>query len=128
MPRSWTMKTALRNWYRSLVDIRPGEGRQTALVFAYYLLVLFAYYILKPVARALFLDKFDADKLPWLYILMALRGGGGASWIARAAARSRLTDVIGKTQIFLISNILLLWWLLQYPSKALLYALSIWFG
>ena len=57
--------------------MRPG--RCTALMFTYYLLVLFAYYILKPIARAKFLDKFDADKLPWLYILMALLGGTGAS-------------------------------------------------
>lgn len=122
------MKKAWETWVRSVVDLRPGEGRRTALMFVYYLLVLFAYYILKPIARALFLDRFDADKLPWLYILMALLGGVGASWIARAATRSHLTDVIGKAQIFLLSNIVLIWWLLGYPSRVVLYVFSIWVG
>ena len=122
------MKKFAQIWLRSFVDIRPGEGRQTALMFVYYLLVLFAYYILKPVARALFLDKFDADRLPWLYILMALLGGTGASWISRAATRERLTNVIGRAQVFLIGNILLIWWFLQYPSGVMLYVFSIWVG
>ncbi|MBI2818312.1 MAG: hypothetical protein HYX72_15380 [Acidobacteria bacterium] len=122
------MSKDFKTWIRSFVDIRPGEGRIAALLFAYYLLVIFAYYILKPVARALFLDKFDADKLPYLYILMALLGGGGASWIAASAMRERLTSVIGKSQIFLVGNILLIWWLLRYQSGVVLYIFSLWVG
>ena len=122
------MKKSIKAWVRSFADIRPGEGRCAALMFTYYLLVLFACYILKPIARAMFLDRFDADKLPWLYILMALLGGTGAAWISRAAARARLTEVIGKAQVFLLINIVLLWWLLQYPSRVVLYVFSIWVG
>ena len=35
----------------------------------YLMLVLLAYYILKPVSRSLFLKNFDIDKLPWLFEL-----------------------------------------------------------
>jgi hypothetical protein len=35
-------------------------------MFLYLMFVLFAYYILKPVSRAMFLSKFDIDKLPSL--------------------------------------------------------------
>ncbi len=41
----------------------------------YLMSVLFAYYILKASSRGLFLAKFDIDKLPGLYILIALFGG-----------------------------------------------------
>ena len=124
------MKQALRDWVHSFADVRPDERSRTALMFLYYLLVLFAYYILKPVARGLFLEKLDADKLPWLYILMALLGGAGASWVSRATTRSRLTDVIGMTQLFLILNILLIWGLLFWPylARVMLYVFNVWVG
>ena len=41
-------------------------------MFFYLLFVLFAYYILKPASRAMFLNKLEVDKLPWLYILIAV--------------------------------------------------------
>ena len=43
-------------------------------MFFYLLSVLFAYYILKPVSRAMFLTRFDFDNLPALYILIAAVG------------------------------------------------------
>lgn len=122
------MRKRLQRYFRSFVDVKPGEWRIAALLFAYYLLVIFAYYILKPVSRALFLDKFDADKLPWLYIFMAFLGGTGATWMSKAAMRERITSVIGKSQVFLIANILLIWWLLKFQSGIVLYVFSIWVG
>ncbi len=43
-----------------------GQGEHLRLwsMFLYLLFVLFAYYIVKPVSRAMFLTKFDIDKLP----------------------------------------------------------------
>ena len=71
---------------------------------------------------------FDADKLPWLYIFMAVLGGTGATWMSKAAMRERITSVIGKSQVFLIANILLIWWLLKFQSGIVLYVFSIWVG
>src|SRR6476660_7511364 len=67
--------SALKRFWRSVFDIRPGEYRKTLFMALYLMLVLFAYYILKPVSRSLFLNKFDIDKLPYLYILIAVAGG-----------------------------------------------------
>ena len=55
-----------------MFDIRPGEQLRTWAMFFYLMFVLFAYYILKPVSRGMFLTKFDVDKLPGLYILIAV--------------------------------------------------------
>ena len=51
-----------------------GEALRTLFMALYLLLVLLAYYILKPVSRAMFLNKFDIDELPYLYIVIAARG------------------------------------------------------
>ena len=57
-------------------------------MFFYLLFVLFAYYILKPVSRAMFLNKFDTDKLPALYILIAGFGGVFAYLYSKLAAKN----------------------------------------
>src|SRR5207248_1868296 len=62
----------LRLFWRSVYDVRPGEGVRTLFMALHLMFVLFAYYILKPVSRALFLNKFDIDQLPYLYVLIAL--------------------------------------------------------
>ena len=44
----------VRTLWRHFCDVRPGEYGRTIAMFFYLLCVLFAYYILKPVSRALF--------------------------------------------------------------------------
>ena len=65
----------LREIWRGFFDIREGEAPRTVWMALYLFLVLVAYYILKPVARGLFLSEFDIDRLPYLYILIAAAGG-----------------------------------------------------
>src|ERR1700748_1966639 len=85
---------SLRSLRRQMFDIRPGEHRRTWAMFFYLLFVLFAYYILKPVSRAMFLTKFDIDKLPQLYILIAVFGGIFAYLYRQLAARTSLRAAV----------------------------------
>jgi ATP/ADP translocase len=80
----------LRTIWRHFFEIRPGELGRTVPMFFYLLFVLFAYYILKPVSRAMFLNKFEIDKLPWLYILIAVFGGILAYFYSKLAAKTSL--------------------------------------
>ncbi|MEO2005289.1 MAG: Npt1/Npt2 family nucleotide transporter, partial [Candidatus Poribacteria bacterium] len=50
------------------VELRPGELRRTVLMFLYFFLVVAAFYILKPVRNALFLDALGAANLPYVYL------------------------------------------------------------
>ncbi len=61
--------------WRQMFDIRAGEHVRTWAMFWYLFSVLMAYYIVKPVSRSMFLTKFDVDKLPSLYIVIAVAGG-----------------------------------------------------
>ncbi|MBC8164563.1 MAG: hypothetical protein H7Y20_01680, partial [Bryobacteraceae bacterium] len=111
----------LRNFWISLFDIRGGEGWRLTFMGLYMVLVLFAYYILKPVSRAMFLHKFDIDDLPYLYILIAAAGGVMAYVYTHLAVRSSLRTAVTTATFFMIAVLLLIWHLLSYQWEWLLY-------
>src|SRR5438876_349223 len=87
----------LRLFWRGVYDVRPGEGVRTLFMALHMMFVLFAYYILKPVSLALFLNKFDIDQLPYLYVLIAVAGGLLAYVYTRVAVRASLKLAVGWT-------------------------------
>src|SRR5579884_1878204 len=103
----------LRSLRRSLFDIRPGEYARTTFMTLYLTLVLFAYYILKPVSRAIFLNKFDIDKLPWLYVLIAAVGGVLAYFYTKLAVKSSLKRAVNIATVFSVVVLAAFWWLIQ---------------
>mgnify|MGYP000863915697 CR=1 FL=1 len=117
---------ALKRLWRSLFDVRPGEYAKTGLMALYLMLVLFAYYILKPVSRALFLNSFDIDKLPWLYILIASIGGFLTYFYTKLALRSSLSKAVNLANIFCIAVLCLFWWLIQLRMSWVIYAFNVW--
>lgn len=111
----------MRNLLRNFFDVRPGEGVRLACLGIYMVLVLFAYYILKPVSRAMFLHKFDIDDLPYLYILIAAAGGAMAYFYTKLAVRSSLVAAVNAATFFMIGLLTLIWYLLQFQWEWLLY-------
>src|SRR5437867_2778675 len=113
---------ALRNFF----DVRPGEYGRTLFMSLYLLLVLLAYYILKPVSRALFLNKFDIDKLPYLYIFIAAFGGILAYLYTKVAIRSSLRTAVAGAMGFSAGMMVLIWWLIQLNHPWVYYFFNIW--
>ncbi|HEX3877553.1 MAG TPA: Npt1/Npt2 family nucleotide transporter [Bryobacteraceae bacterium] len=109
-----------------MFDIRPGEHRRTWAMFFYLMFVLFAYYILKPVSRGMFLTKFDVDKLPQLYILIAAFGGALAYLYSRAAVKSSLQTAVFWTMFLSVTSLVAIWWAIHLPW--MVYVLNIWVG
>ncbi len=103
----------LRSLRRQLFDIRPGEHLRTWSMFFYLLFVLFAYYILKPVSRSMFLTRFDIDKLPWLYILIAGFGGVFAYLYSKLAARTSLRVAVFFTMSLSVFCLVGMWALIH---------------
>ena len=106
---------ALGSVQKNLFDIRPGEHLRTWSMFLYLLCVLFAYYILKPVSRSMFLTQFDADKLPWLYILIAGFGGLFAYLYSRLATRTSLRTAVFWTMSISVAALCAIWLLIGLP-------------
>jgi AAA family ATP:ADP antiporter len=114
------------NAIRRVFDIRPGEHLRLWAMFFYLLFVLFAYYIVKPVSRAMFLTKFDIDKLPLLYILIALFGGILAYFYSRLAAKVSLNAAISWAMGLSVLALVVMWWLIRLRIPWMVYVLNIW--
>ena len=108
----------LRTIWRHLFEIRPGELGRTVPMFFYLLFVLFAYYILKPVSRAMFLNKFEIDKLPWLYILIAVFGGILAYFYSKLAAKTSLSTAVFWSMLLSVLCLMAIWYLLSIDRKS----------
>ena len=113
-------------FWQSVYDVRPGEGARTFLMALHMVFVLFAYYILKPVSRALFLNKFEIDKLPLLNVLIAVCGGLLAYLYTRVAVKASLKVAIYWSTAIILACLLAIWWLLQFEFGWMLYVLNIW--
>src|ERR1700722_19417977 len=115
----------LASLIRRVFDIRAGEHLRLWAMFLYLLFVLFAYYIVKPVSRAMFLTRFDIDKLPLLYILIAVFGGILAYFYSKVAARTSLTDAVSWAMGLSILILVILWWLTRMRLPWMVYVLNI---
>ena len=58
-------------WFRSVVDLRPGESRAAALMASYFFLVITSFWILKPLKKTLFIGYYTAS---------AAAGGGAGGF------------------------------------------------
>src|ERR1700674_3804537 len=113
--------TQIERVWSSLFDIRQGEYARTGFMSLYLLFVMVAYYILKPVSAAMFLNKFNIDKLPYLYILIAAGGGVLAYFYTRVALKSSLTAAVSWTMLISVVCLIGLWWLIGLNLPWMLY-------
>ena len=111
---------------REFFDIRSGEHLRLWAMFAYLLFVLFAYYIVKPVSRAMFLTRFDIDKLPLLYILIAVFGGVLAYFYSRLASKTSLSKAVSWAMGLSVLILVVMWWLIRMRISWMVYAFNIW--
>jgi AAA family ATP:ADP antiporter len=112
--------------WRKLFDVRKGESARTFFMSLYLFCVMVAYYILKPVSAAMFLNKFNIDKLPYLYILIAGGGGVLAYLYTRLALRSSLTVAVTWTMLIAVVCLIALWWLIGLNLPWMLYVFNVW--
>ncbi|MCZ2079055.1 MAG: hypothetical protein LC130_29155 [Bryobacterales bacterium] len=115
----------IRAFWNSMFDVRQGELLRTIYMSLYLLCVLFAYYIVKPVSKALFVHRFDIDEFPWLYILIALFGGIFAYVYTKIAIRTSLAAAVNWATGAFIGSLVLLWWLLGLNKDWMLYVFNI---
>jgi AAA family ATP:ADP antiporter len=101
--------SAMLGWWTKLVDVRPGEARRVAAMFSLLGLIIATSYILKPVRSSLFLSQFGSERLPYVYILVALVLGVVAFAFARWAPQANLPGVFAGSAYFFAANLVLFW-------------------
>src|ERR1051326_1009297 len=115
----------IRLFWRSVYDVRPGEGIRTFFMSMHMLWVLFAYYILKAASTTFFLKKFDIDRLPYLYMLIAVAGGILAYAYTRVAVRSSLTTAVNWATATTVACLVVIWWALKFNFPWMIYVFNI---
>lgn len=112
--------------WKSLFDVRKGEYSRTLSMSLYLLFVMVAYYILKPVSAAMFLNTFNIDKLPVLYMLIAGGGGALAYFYTKIALKSSLRIAVFWTMCLSVISLVAFWWLIGLNLPWLLYVFNVW--
>ena len=125
------MMRRLKTAWKNIFDIRKGEYGRTVFMTLYLLFVLFAYYILWPVSRAMFLSELKIDKLPVLCMWIAAAGGMLAYAYSKAAIRMSLPVAVSWTMAFSVLCLVAFWWIfgfrLSVPMlKGMLYVFNVW--
>ncbi len=97
----------------------------------YLMSILFAYYVLKPVSQSMFLNKFDVERLPYLYIFVAGAGGFLAYSYTKLAVRTSLRTAVNASTIIVLLCLVSFWLLLgpveESPRRTWAYYLfSVW--
>lgn len=118
----------MRKLLYRIFDIREGEGFIASLMFGFIFLLTASLLIVKPVRNSLFLVKFGADKLPYVYILVALFSAIIAFLYSKFSKKASLNYLIITTLVISILSLLFFWVLLhfQYQGGWLLYTFYIW--
>lgn len=116
----------IREYFRSIFDIRPGEGRLIGWMALYNFLLLVTLYLLKPVRDSLFLVELGAKQLPFVFIITALVVVPISMGYSRLSNRIVLSQIIYGVTSFLAANLLLIWWFIGIDSPILYYILYIW--
>ena len=97
------------------MDLRPGEGAATALLFVCLFLLLTFQISTKTVRQSTFIDSLGADKLPLVYLLVALLSYPILRPYYRFAERFRIHQLIAYTSLGVAALLVGFWGLYQFP-------------
>jgi len=116
---------------RSFLNLERGEEVPVFLLFSYLTLTLTCYMITKAARDGIFLHKFSAMTLPYVYIGIAAVIGFIVAAYIRISSRISQTWLISGSLLFFVANLLLLWWVVRVewtPAPWIFYVWTSIFG
>ncbi len=114
------------NRVRTFLNLERGEEVPVCLLFSYLTLVLTCYMITKAARDGIFLHKFSAMSLPYVYIGIGVLIGFIVAIYIRLAARVSQVWLISGSLFFFVTNILLLWWAVRMEWKPAPWIFYVW--
>ena len=108
------------------VDVRPGEGLVTLLLFTCFFLFITFQYTTKSVRQASFVDGLGATNLPWVYLGVALLSYPFLRVYSRFAGRVARHRLITATSAIIAASMFAFWWLFQYDFWLMPAVLYVW--
>jgi AAA family ATP:ADP antiporter len=127
MAREPAQSTEPERFFNRYYRLRPGEGRSVAVFFAYALLMMLSYYILKTIREPLLLGSSAAQMKSYAYavtalLLLAIIPVYG--WAFRNMRKQQLTRYV---TVFFLFN-LALFWLAGRAGWDIGFAYYVWVG
>ncbi|MBD3401852.1 hypothetical protein GF420_03075 [candidate division GN15 bacterium] len=116
----------MRDFFKSFADVRKGEWGITLLMLANIMILLVTYYFLKPARDSLFLTKFDADKLPWVFIITAIVSAPIVTMYSRFGRRLKLHQLINTTSLLIVGFLVFFYFFIKLPFPWVPYAFYVW--
>jgi len=125
-PDSSAVPTARGLLRRLGVDVRPGEGFASALLFVCFFLFITFQYTAKTVRQSTFIDSLGAQNLPYVYFLVAVCSYPILRVYARLADRMPRHHLIAATCGLVGASMFGFWWLFGFPWTWVPVAFYIW--
>ncbi|MFN8491602.1 MAG: Npt1/Npt2 family nucleotide transporter [Caldilineaceae bacterium] len=121
--------TAFARWVADRFDIRPGEGRLVVLISLYTLGSFIANVLAYTAAYALFLEKFSAQTLPYIYIGESIFSSLLTLLYLRLSQRYTLTQILfGQLGVILLTLFGYRLGLLRWTGGWFIFSLPIWYA
>lgn len=112
-----------------LLNLRRGDLSRGALLFAYLLLIIASYVVGKVVRNALFLGQFNAVKLPYFILVIAVLTGIVVAGYVRIGRGMSLRNLLAGSLLFFAANCVLFWWVVHFYKPPWLYpVVYVWVG
>ena len=92
-----------------MFDVRPGERRLAVLFFLFFLLLEVAHYAAKSVRQATYVDALGAEKLPWVYLTLAVLSFPVLLGYTRVVHRFRHSTLVIASGAGLIGLLVVFW-------------------
>ncbi|HEX7705280.1 MAG TPA: Npt1/Npt2 family nucleotide transporter [Thermoanaerobaculia bacterium] len=117
-------------WRRALdrigVRFRSGEAGPAVLLFLIFFLLITFQYTTKSVRQSTFINSLGAEKLPYVYLFIALASYPFLRIYSRFADTMRRDGLIIATCTFTAGTMIAFWWLFEYPWQWVPFAFYVW--
>lgn len=108
------------------VDVRTGEGLPALLLFLCFFLFITFQYATKSVRQSTFVTALGAEKLPYVYLLVALFSYPVLRLYSRYADRLPRHRLIAASCGVIGASMVLFWWLYEYSWDWVAVAFYVW--
>jgi AAA family ATP:ADP antiporter len=108
------------------VELHPGEGATTWLLFSAFFLVVTFQYVVKTLRQSTFIDSLGATRLPYVYLAVALCSYPLLRVYVHFADRVPRHRLISATCTAVLTTLLGFWWLYRYDWTWVPVAFYIW--
>ena len=115
-----------RAFSRFGVHLQQGEAGPAILLFLTFFLIITFQYTTKSVRQSTFINSLGAERLPYVYLFVALSSYPFLRIYSRFADRMRRDTLIVATCIFTAATMVGFWWLLEYSWQWVPFAFYVW--